>query len=204
MTTKGNGKCITWIRERVAYRGGDCLKWPFTTNPNGYGMLGYMGDHVWAHRIMCKLAHGEAPTPKHEVAHTCGKGNQGCVNPRHLEWKTKRENSLDQTKHGTSRKPWWSHRGKLTKEQVREIRALKGKMTAIKIGEMYPVVAVNTIRTILRGVTHTDNPKIRGFTAEEDAALSAGIDHLGAVAAQLGRTYSSVRARAYRLGLFGV
>ncbi len=40
------------------------------------------------------------------------------------------------------------------------MRALKGKKTAIEIGKAYPHISVNTVRTVLRGVTwkHVKNP----------------------------------------------
>lgn len=34
---------------------------------------------------MCELVYGKPPMPKHQAAHNCGKGNLGCINPKHLE-----------------------------------------------------------------------------------------------------------------------
>ena len=149
----GNGKKINWIRRHLSYRDQECLIWPFLRNPNGYAILRHETKTDWAHRFMCRMVHGEPPTDKHVVAHTCGRGNQGCVNPVHLTWKTRSENNLDQRAHGTARNPWWGKNGKVTADQVREIRALKGKMTATEIAKLYPVITANTVRTILRGVT---------------------------------------------------
>jgi hypothetical protein len=79
-------------------------------------MLGYLGDTLYAHRLMCQLAHGDPPTPDHIAAHSCGRGHEGCVNPNHLSWKTYSENELDKRVHGTTRNPWWGKKGKLTRE----------------------------------------------------------------------------------------
>jgi len=81
---RGNGKCLAWLKERVAYDGEECLIWPFSGNHQGYGHLGYFGKVVKAHRLMCILAHGEPPTPEHHAAHSCGRGHLGCVHPGHL------------------------------------------------------------------------------------------------------------------------
>lgn len=149
----GKGKAATFIFEHADYQGDDCLAWPFSKNPNGYGMFGYKKGHYWAHRFMCEVAHGPPPPGKTDAAHSCGKGNQGCVNPRHLSWKSKSENMLDQRRHGTARNAWWGATGKLKPHEVISIRALKGKKTAVEIAKGYPHITANTVRTVLRGVT---------------------------------------------------
>jgi hypothetical protein len=55
-----------------------------------------------AHRVMCEIAHGPKPAPGFVAAHTCGKGREGCVNPRHLRWASQKENMADKLLHGTS------------------------------------------------------------------------------------------------------
>lgn len=118
---KGNGAGIKWLMAHVAHQGDECLIWPFYRMPvKGYGTLGYCGK-VWkAHRLMCVLAKGEPPSPEHQAAHSCGRGDDGCVNPRHLSWKTALGNRLDSNEHGTGRprKP-----RRLTLDQVEQIRA---------------------------------------------------------------------------------
>jgi hypothetical protein len=74
------------------------------------------GHFERATRVMCKLAHGPAPTPKHHAAHSCGKGHEACINPKHLRWATPRENAADAKLHGTFKpppsggKPWSEER----------------------------------------------------------------------------------------------
>lgn len=120
--TRGKGAAVKFLRDNLAYDGDDCLIWPFVRQPSGYGSLGYLGEQYYAHRLMCEFVHGEPPTPEHEAAHSCGRGKQGCVHPKHVSWKTKSQNMQDKRRHGTANKAWWGQRGKLTPEIVQQIR----------------------------------------------------------------------------------
>jgi hypothetical protein len=139
----GQGQAIKWIREHTNHEGVDCLWWPFSRQPTGYGHFGYLGDHYYAHRYMCELVNGPAPTPGHEASHTCGKGKAGCVHPKHLEWKTPSGNQLDRREHGTKNDAWWGQRGKLTREQRLQIFALKGHKTQREIAKQFGVTFQN-------------------------------------------------------------
>jgi hypothetical protein len=150
--TRDKGAGITFIRANVAYEGDDCLIWPLHRDPRGYGMMGWLGKMRYAHRVMCIMAKGEPPTPKHQAAHSCGNGDKGCVNPRHLSWKTNSENQLDRSRHGTRAKAGWGWKGKLTAEQVAEIRSLKGRMTQYEIAALFNVSQQN-VGDIHRGRT---------------------------------------------------
>lgn len=161
--TKGNGKAYRWIVEHIDYQGGDCIQWPFCRLPQGPGILGHNGRHWRAARLMCTLAHGEPPTPEHEAAHSCGRGHEACMNPRHLSWKTRSENRLDSRQHGTSARNRHGASGKLTYAQAEEIRALKGKEVAFSIAKRYGV-HFNTVYIIWSGKTFksdkpVNNPK---------------------------------------------
>lgn len=115
------GEKIRWIAEHVSYTGDDCLKWPFPSpkagRNAGRSKVQVNGHETHAARIMCEKAHGPAPTDRHEAAHSCGNGHEGCLNPRHLRWATSSENKLDMHKHGTHPTV------KLTEADVRKIRA---------------------------------------------------------------------------------
>jgi hypothetical protein len=138
-TNFAKGEAMAWLLAHTTHQGDECLIWPFSRQWDGRGSLGFMGQRHHAHRMMCILAHGTPPTPRHRAAHSCGKGHEGCVHPGHLEWKTNSENQLDRRVHGTVNRNPNGRRGKLTHEQVREIRALKGKMTQIQLGAMFGV-----------------------------------------------------------------
>lgn len=105
----------------LAYDGDECLIWPFSTT-RGYGQLRYEGRPQIVSRLVCMEAHGEPPDETYQAAHSCGKGNLGCVAKRHLSWKTQSENEADKKEHGTD-----NRRGgaKLSVREVIAIRRLK-------------------------------------------------------------------------------
>lgn len=107
----------------------ECLTWPFARSGTGYGMVKYEGNYVGVHRVVCEMVHGPAPTGKHEAAHSCGKGHEGCVNPNHLLWKTSKENKADKIAHGTHNRGELNHKTVLTEDDVRLIRDLRGRVT---------------------------------------------------------------------------
>lgn len=115
---------LEWLKDRMDYRESKCLIWPFGRVNDGYGQLSVGNNKIRkAHRVMCELVNGPAPTGRHEAAHSCGNGHLGCVNPRHLSWKTPVENRQDSKLHGT-------HHGRrgireLKPSQVLEIRGSK-------------------------------------------------------------------------------
>lgn len=135
-TARGQGRGIKWLRAHVDYAGDDCLVWPYFRDPReGYGTMGHEGK-VWkAHRLMCVLAHGEPPTPKHQAAHSCGNGRGGCVNPRHLRWTTPRGNAQDRSKHGTAKGPPTGCVSKLTPEAIADIQSRR--LTMWEFADLY-------------------------------------------------------------------
>lgn len=140
---KGRGKGIAFLRALVGHQGDECVIWPLCRLAHtGYGIVSIDGETYYASRIMCELAKGPPPSPDHESAHSCNKGHDGCVNPRHLSWKTHSGNQLDRRANGTSgkRSPL---RHKLTPEQVAEIRSLKGIETQAVIAARFGVSREN-------------------------------------------------------------
>lgn len=134
---KGNGKCVQWLRDHASHTGKDCLHWPYMRNQEtGYCMFGLDGEILYAHRYMCELAHGHAPSDEHQAAHSCGKGHLGCLNPQHLSWKTISENLADKKAH----RSWARYlENRLTTAQVAEVRALKGTMSQYEIAKRFGV-----------------------------------------------------------------
>ncbi len=151
METKGKG--IAFIEAHVAHEGDECLIWPLC-RIRGYGFVSVNGKRVRAHRVMCEMVHGPAPSALHESAHSCGNGHGGCIHPKHLSWKTPVENQADRKTHGRAgRGPagTW-RRAILTPEQVAEIRTLKGVKSQDLIASMFGCTREN-IGRIHRGVS---------------------------------------------------
>lgn len=130
----------------------ECLDWPFAKDSKGYGKLKHNGKaDAIAPRVVCELVHGAPPTPKHEAAHSCGNGHLGCVNPRHLSWKTRLENRADSIAHGTHVKGSDHKVSKLSESQVRDIKlkSAAGVGTSVLASEYS--VAPGTIHSIATG-----------------------------------------------------
>jgi hypothetical protein len=142
---------MKWIESHVNYSGDDCLTWPFCLrNKQGYGKTQFMGKISSAHVAMCILAHGEKPEGKQLVAHSCGNGHLGCVNPRHLRWSTYLENNQDRILHGRQDYGSRCYQAKLTESDIPKIREMKKTMTYKAIAECYGV-STPTIAQIFRG-----------------------------------------------------
>jgi hypothetical protein len=94
-----------WDRfwEKVDRSGGDDSHWLWlgAVDGNGYGKIRHGETFVIAHRCALGWATGNDGLG-FDAAHDDSKGcPRRCVNPRHLSWKTHRENMLDVlTKHG--------------------------------------------------------------------------------------------------------
>lgn len=134
------GDPMHFVREvALAHEGKDCLTWPYSKDNNGYGKVVIDGNRVLVHRHICEIVHGEPPTPTHKAAHSCGKGHLGCINPRHLSWKTDAENEADKLAHGTRSLGERNGQSKLTEEQAREILRLNGIYPRQKIADEFGV-----------------------------------------------------------------
>lgn len=126
-------QCMPWIEEHSTYEGDECLKWPYQRSDKGYAAVKRNGKQRAACPVMCEIAHGPKPTPDHEAAHSCGKGHEGCINPKHLRWATHTENLADQLIHGTRIRGEMAYNAKLTEDDVRYIRAMRGKISQSKL-----------------------------------------------------------------------
>jgi hypothetical protein len=194
---RGTGFGIRWMREHVSHEGDECLIWPMSRHPTGYGNVSVDGIIYYSHRYMCELAHGPAPTPEHEAAHSCGRGHDGCVHPGHLSWKTPAENQADRKVHGTDERALHQRSWRITREQREEIVALKGRMTQREIANRYGI-SFQSVSHLHRYVV-----KENTFYEREDAYLRANRPTMtaGEIAKVLGRTESSIYRRLNRLGI---
>ena len=142
------GAAKVFIYKAASYGGDDCLLWPFKPTGFGYGQVLFGGKNIRAHRLVCRLVHGEAPSPQHHVAHSCG--TPLCVAPKHLRWATRIENEADKLLHGTQARGETHGASKLTEADVRAIRASysKGQQTYFTLATQYGV-AWTTISSII-------------------------------------------------------
>jgi hypothetical protein len=135
----------------LPFQGDDCLIWPYGKKETGYGSIFWEGKTLIASRLICTIAHGEPPTPEHQAAHSCGKGHEGCVNPKHLRWATQAENFADQLIHGTRSSGERNGQAKLTANEVQEIRQLNGTMSQREIAARFNVHP-STVSSVLNGM----------------------------------------------------
>lgn len=91
-------KTINFLYDALAARTDECILWPYALH-RGYPSIDRNGEpgRIRGHRFLCEMAHGAAPSPKHQAAHLCA--TKACVNPRHLRWSTQYENAADRIIH---------------------------------------------------------------------------------------------------------
>ncbi len=105
----------------------ECWVWTRARNPKGYGWFGFRQRLQLAHRVSWMLAFGDIPEGL-DVLHSCD--NPPCVRPEHLFLGTHGDNNADRHAKGRSAGPKGEVNGnsRLTLEDVREIRALRGQV----------------------------------------------------------------------------
>lgn len=191
---------LQFLKDLIGHAGDDCVTWPFGRNEYGYGQVKF-GDKIRkAHRVMCILAHGEPPEPRYNAAHSCGNGKHGCVNPRHLSWKTPSENTMDTVVAGRSPKKKGEPRAKLTAELAEEIRQ-RGSEGRWALAEEYGV-GPETVRRILKGeiwlgkpADHTRrfDPGVRDRLVRDAKRLRGRGASLESIAKQIGVSRATAR-----------
>nr|WP_155997857.1 hypothetical protein [Ochrobactrum sp. UNC390CL2Tsu3S39] len=107
-----------------------------------------MKGGVYVSRYVCEKTNGPSPDKNYDCAHSCGKGHLGCVNPKHLSWKTRADNLADTVIHGTHRRGERSNLSKLTEAEVFEIKysTANQRQTAAQYG-----IDQSTVSDIRRG-----------------------------------------------------
>jgi HNH endonuclease len=118
------GEPRKFLERAFDYFGDECLIWPYGKDGAGYAEINDDGKPTLVHRLVCVAAHGVRPSPQHEVAHSCGRGNQGCISAQHLRWATGVENQADRVAHGTSNRGEGNPQSRLTISDIQEIRRL--------------------------------------------------------------------------------
>ena len=107
---------------------GDCLEWTSGTLLDGYGQTLAYGKTWRTHRLALHLE--GIDVSGHMVLHSCD--NRLCCNPDHLRIGTHQDNMDDRSARGRQASGSKNGNAKLTKEQVLDIRAIRGmSQTAI-------------------------------------------------------------------------
>lgn len=142
-----NGTAASVVSMALSQETDECILWPLALNSNGYADINVGKKTRRVHNHVCTLAHGPAPFPRADAAHSCG--NKPCINKRHLRWLTRAGNEADKVDHGRSNRGERQGLHKLTAEEVIEIRRLAAAGNSSRqIARQYPVSA-RSIREIV-------------------------------------------------------
>lgn len=136
-------KTPLWFREQCEVTELGCWLWKNPLTSQGYGQVRYKGTTWLVHQAMYDLVKGLIPDG-YDVCHTCD--TRHCINPKHLFAGTRKENMEDMAA------KLRSGMSKLTPDQVREIRKLKGTMPQRALAAKFGVRQY-TIRAIFLGKT---------------------------------------------------
>lgn len=135
-----DGAALNFLKDLVGHTGKGCVLWPFRAQyRQKYGSLWFEGRLTGAHRLMCRMAHGE-PNGM-EAAHSCH--TRLCVNPNHLRWATRAENLAERRLLKGESNP----SAKLSASDVRKMREMIGlKMSHGSIANEFGVSRRNVTR----------------------------------------------------------
>jgi HNH endonuclease len=131
---------------------------------SGYGALRFRGRPTKAHRVAWILTHGEIPKGMF-VCHRCD--TPACVNPKHLFLGTNADNMHDAARKGRIPRGIQNCNGKLTPDQVIEIRGSSDPWSKLAIRFGVHKGTIQGIKTHRHGkhiksdVTTVINPKGR-------------------------------------------
>lgn len=133
------GEPLQWIQAHINFTGAECLIWPYAMGRDDYGVVRFRGKQSSAPKVMCTLAHGDAPSPDHETAHSCGNGACGCINPTHIRWDSRAGNHGDKLIHGTHIRGERNVAHKLTEADIRAIRGAYSDLSLSNLSKRYGV-----------------------------------------------------------------
>jgi DNA-binding transcriptional regulator YiaG len=198
-------KTQEWLLAHRDYPHEDwCLIWPFARDlREGRGIMGRR--KTLAHRAMCEMVRGPASPDKPQATHSCGNGDQGCVNPNHLFWGSNSDNQAQRYEHGRPNRNANGNKSQFTPEQIEKIRSQWGEFTQEKLAQMYGV-SIPTIQYYLkyRETRGHAGCKVNHWHPDEIEKLRNGVGR-GLSASQIsetiGRSRSAVEMKISRLGL---
>lgn len=191
MTDQFPSKRRDWIEAHADYPHKDwCLIWPFSRNPAGYAQV--EGPVRSVNRIMCERRNGPAPSSDHQAAHSCDRGHEACVNPWHLDWKTNVENQLDKRRKG------WQPKCKITVDQAREIRDLKGLERTGDTAARFGITHSNVLR-IQSGQAWRDDSRSQSILTPDQVADIKSRPSGKGVTAAMAQEFGIAESSIYRI-----
>lgn len=110
-----------------------CWPWTGAITTHRYGCVQWQGRVLGAHKVAYLLGHGPVPSGL-QIRHSCD--NPPCCNPAHLSLGTRKDNAADKVARGRTPKTMTKF---LTAEQVREIRAARGRLSSGDIAKQYGI-----------------------------------------------------------------
>jgi len=148
-TQKGEPK--KFLETALLQQTDECILWPYSCDNHGYAGMNIDNKTRKVHIIVCEKIHGEKPFQRAEAAHSCGNGHLGCINHRHLSWKSHSDNQMDRILHGTSNRGTQHGNHLLTEEDILKIKKLP-HTNSEEVGARYGVAA-RTVRDIWNSKT---------------------------------------------------
>ena len=118
------GEAAEFLEQAIASSTPKCIRWPYAKDGGGSPHVYYKGRVVGANRVACEAVHGPPPPGKNDAARICGE--KLCVNPLHLEWRSRRGSVSLKLMTGRNNRGEKHPDALLKPEQVREIRRLMG------------------------------------------------------------------------------
>jgi hypothetical protein len=139
---------MKWLTGMLRYEGEECVPWPFARTTNGYARIWHNGAMRPAHRVMCEMLNGPATGEFVDTAHSCGNGHKGCMNPKHLRWASRAENSADRLSHGNDGRGERNGMAKLTQADVLAIREMAPYAVHAVIAKHYGISGAQMSRIV--------------------------------------------------------